>query len=236
MNEGRIHSMETLGSLDGPGIRTVFFMQGCNMKCLYCHNRDSWDKNSGRVISVEEILFIVRSYRDYYGETGGVTFSGGEPLLQSEFLLEVVLELNKISIHTAIDTSGSVFSETTRILLDLADLVILDIKHSDRLKYRSICYFPGDPAFNTLKFLQHGETPYWIRQVILEGYTDSVDQVDHLRRITEKGRYPVKIELLPYHDMGKIKWTNMNENYILKDIKTPSNKLMNQLKRRLYNS
>jgi pyruvate formate lyase activating enzyme len=233
MEEGRIHSIESLGSLDGPGIRTVFFMQGCNMKCLYCHNRDSWDSKAGTNITVDEILKSVRSFREYYGNKGGVTFSGGEPLLQSGFLIEAVSRLKQIGIHCTIDTSGSVFSENTRLLMDLADLVILDIKHSDFEEYKILCNYSGQSAFRTLEYLQRGSTSYWIRQVILERYTGSTGQIDNLKKITQKGLVPEKIELLPYHEMGREKWTEFNEAYSPKVMKKPSEELMNQLNIRL---
>lgn len=236
MSVGRIHSIESLGSLDGPGIRTVFFMQGCNMQCLYCHNRDSWDCSGGKSISTDEIVRSTLSYCDYYGGRGGVTFSGGEPLLQSDFLIEVVGELKKRGIHTALDTSGSIFSESSRRLIELVDLVILDIKHSDIGQYEELCRYSGSNTFKTLEFLQNGHSPYWIRQVILKGYTASISQVDKLQQIVSRGLFPEKVELLPYHKMGLEKWTALNCESPLQGIDPPSEDLMSQLNTRLYNS
>lgn len=236
MNPGRIHSIETMGTLDGPGIRTVFFMQGCNMQCLYCHNRDSWDLSSGKAISKEEIVETVSSYRAYYGGNGGVTFSGGEPLLQSSFLLDVVIELKKRGIHTALDTSGSVYSRESRELLGAVDLVILDIKNSDDKVFRELCGLSSRNMKANLVYLQEGKTPYWIRQVILEGYTDSQKQMDDLSRMLKRGKPPLKIELLPYHGMGMEKWDAAGQHYGLKGAVPPDRELMNQLNMRLRNS
>ncbi|MBI9104842.1 MAG: 4Fe-4S cluster-binding domain-containing protein [Spirochaetales bacterium] len=240
MIKGRLHSIETLGTLDGPGLRTVFFMQGCNMKCLYCHNRDSWSLNGGREFSLDELISTVISYREYYGEEGGVTFSGGEPLLQADFLIDVVKELKAMYIHTAIDTSGSLFNEKTRKLFGLADLIILDIKHARKNEYKSVCSYPGEMAFANLAFLQESNKKYWVRQVIVDGYTDDERQVEELKNLLQFGKtgrsdspcnsdYPEKsvnkperIELLPYHAMGKEKWLTCGMAYPLTGMEPPS--------------
>ncbi|MBI9099385.1 MAG: pyruvate formate lyase-activating protein [Spirochaetaceae bacterium] len=233
MKTGRIHSIESLGSLDGPGIRTVFFMQGCNMKCLYCHNRDSWDCRGGEVISTGEILSAVKSYRAYYGHTGGVTFSGGEPLLQSDFLLEVVTGLKDMGVHCAIDTSGSLYNGNTERLIDQTDLVILDIKHSDPHMYRTLCGSDGSASFRTLEYLKKSRTPYWIRQVIVPGYTDSFQQIDMLKELIMGKKSPERVELLPYHDGGKDKWISLGQQYPLEAIGSPPSDLMSVLRTRL---
>lgn len=236
MSKGRIHSIESMGTLDGPGLRTVFFMQGCNMRCLYCHNRDSWDPRSGREISVDEILESAASYKSYYGMSGGVTFSGGEPLLQSSFLLQAVNKLKKEGIHTAVDTSGSLFSRDTRELFDAVDLVILDIKHSNSYRFRELCGLPIENLRRNLEYLQKGGTAYWIRQVIAGGYTDTHQQINSLSRMIRRGAEPVKIELLPYHAMGMEKWAEAGEEYRLSHLEPPSGDLMDQLNMRLRNS
>lgn len=233
MLTGRLHSIETLGSLDGPGLRTVFFMQGCNMRCLYCHNRDSWEVAGGKVCSSGELVEAALSYREYYGEKGGVTFSGGEPLLQADFLIEAVRELKRLGIHTALDTSGSVYSEKSRELFRLADLVMLDIKHSDKARYPELCGFPGGNAFSNLRYLQLQGLKYWIRQVIVEGYTDSEEQADGLARLLAARNPPEKTELLPYHDMGLSKWTASGSRYPLGGIKPPPAERMELLRNRL---
>ena len=236
MKSGRLHSVESLGALDGPGLRTVFFMQGCNMKCLYCHNRDSWSPIGGGVITVEDILKQVSSYREYYGKTGGVTFSGGEPLLQYDFLIDVITELKKLEIHTAVDTSGSVFNVKTNELFDLVDLVILDIKNSDPLMFSELCSHNSENTFSNLSYLQNSQNEYWIRQVIIEKYSDTEDQIDKLSDMLDLANRPGKIELLPYHSMGNEKWIHRGEPYPLKDVEPPSEELMNQLNTRLYRS
>ena len=231
--EGRIHSVETMGTLDGPGLRTVFFLQGCNMKCVYCHNRDTWDLSEGESWSAERIVSTALSYRDYYGEEGGVTFSGGEPLLQVDFLLEAVKELKDAGIHTAVDTSGSVFNEKTRKLFNMADLVLLDIKHSDISQYPRICGNRGKNTFSNLRYLQENTTAYWVRQVIVEGYTDSVSQVEELATLLKPGHRPRRVDLLPYHEMGKEKWKLYGEDYPLEGTAPPSEERMSLLRDRL---
>ena len=231
MTSCRLHSIETMGTLDGPGIRTVFFLQGCNMKCRYCHNRDSWDTGCGTEYSVSDIVSTAESYRDYCGPDGGVTFSGGEPLLQADFLLEAVAALKEKGINTAIDTSGSVFNEKTRKLFNAADLIILDIKHADASEYPRICSFPGDNTFSNLRYLQSGQKRYWIRQVIAEGLTDCIDQVSRLRKLLQTGNAPEKIELLPYHDMGREKWTALGDDYPMEGTSPPLKEKMLKLEK-----
>ena len=227
---GRLHSIETMGTLDGPGLRTVFFMQGCNMRCLYCHNRDSWERSGGTEYSVQDLVKTAESYREYHGPDGGVTFSGGEPLLQADFLLEVVSELKTRGIHTAIDTSGSVFSEKTRRLFELTDLVILDIKHALESEYTRICSFPADSAFSTLRYLQAGRKSYWVRQVIAEGFTDSTEQVMQLKKLLQTGNRPEIIELLSFHHMGREKWKACGDNYPMEKSFPPDEIKMEMLK------
>ncbi len=233
MIQGRIHSIETMGTLDGPGIRTVFFLQGCNMQCVYCHNRDSWSLNGGELYTVGKVVSTALSYREYYGEDGGVTFSGGEPLLQGDFLFEAAASLKKYGISTAVDTSGSVFNRKVAELFRLVDLVILDIKHSDMNQYGRICSFSGDSAFCCLEYLQNSNIRYRVRQVIVEGYTDTVEQVDHLAEILESDNPPERVELLPYHDMGKNKWANCGKEYPLDGVLPPTEERVGLLRGRL---
>ena len=233
MIKGCIHSVETMGTLDGPGLRTVFFLQGCNMRCVYCHNRDSWSTAGGEICTVDNIVSTALSYREYYGDEGGVTFSGGEPLLQSDFLAEAVNALNKRGIRTAVDTSGSVFNKNTIKIFNLADLIILDIKHSDKEQYGRLCSFSGNPAFSCLEYLQSGSIKYWVRQVIAEGYTDSVGQVDNLAEILASGNQPERVELLSYHDMGKEKWKKCGKEYPLEGVFPPSEERMRFLRGRI---
>lgn len=236
MRKGKIHSIESLGTFDGPGIRTVVFMQGCNMKCFYCHNRDSWDSSGGRHYSVDDLVSAILPYRDYYGDEGGVTFSGGEPLLQSVFLRDVVFELKKKGINIAIDTSGSVFNSHSLALFEIADLIILDIKHIERERYRQICSFSGESSFSNLEYLQNSKKDYWIRQVIVSGHTDSDSSAEELGQILNYKNRPGKIELLPYHDMGREKWIAEGGKYHLEGFRAPTHERMDQLNRRLYSS
>lgn len=233
MKTGLIHSVETLGLLDGPGLRTVFFMQGCNMRCIYCHNRDSLDIEGGRSCTVGEIADTALRYREYHGEDGGVTFSGGEPLLQAEFLIEAVKALRSRGIKTALDTSGSFYNEKTRILFGLVDLVILDIKHSDKRRYPELCRFPGENAFANLEYIRRNSVRYWIRQVVVGGYTDTEEQAAKLARLFDSGHKPEKIELLPYHETGREKWSACGEAYPLEGAEPPSAARMKLLREKI---
>ena len=211
--KGLVHSVESMGSLDGPGLRTVFFMQGCNMRCCYCHNPDSWSPSGGAEYSAEDILSAALDYKPYYGDSGGVTFSGGEPLLQADFLIEAVELLKAHGIASAVDTSGSVFNKKTRTLFNAAALVILDIKHAKKERYLEICSFPGDATFENLQYLQKNKIRYWIRQVVAAGLTDDDRQIDELAALLQEGARPEKTELLAYHSMGAEKWSEVEDAY-----------------------
>lgn len=236
MLKGKLHSLETLGALDGPGLRTVFFLQGCNMKCLYCHNRDSWDPDAGSELTIDSILDTVQSNRAYYGKKGGVTFSGGEPLLQSAFLLQAVKALKEAGVHTVIDTSGSLFNAETKELFRSVDLVILDVKHSDSAAFRELCGLSDGPMRQNLAFLQREGIPYWIRQVIVPGVTDSHEQMDAISEMIYREEGPEKTELLPYHAMGLEKWRKAGDRSPLEGWETPSQEIMDQLNSRLRRS
>lgn len=235
MDSFQVHKIESLGALDGPGLRTVIFLQGCNMRCLYCHNRDSWDFSAGTNISFDEILSVILSNRPYFGAKGGVTFSGGEPLVQATALLKFIKVLKEQGIHITIDTSGSISSEKVEEIFDLADLVILDIKHAQSDRFLDLCGLSDEPVKKNLQYLQQKATDYWIRQVVLEGYTDSIDQIDRLKKLLSRGSLPQKVQLLPYHAMGQEKWESLEEEYVLAGVKPPTNELMDQLNMRLRN-
>lgn len=200
-----IYKIETFGALDGPGLRTVVFLQGCPMRCGYCHNADSWYTGDGTWMSSEEVFRRIKRAKPYYKENGGVTFSGGEPLLQAERLLPLVQRLHDEGIHVVLDTSGCLVSEVGFQLLSAVDLVILDIKANDDASYRTLTRHGIEAPLKILAYLNQIQKPYWIRQVILKGINDGVESVTRLEMLT-RGITREKLEVLPYHEMGSHKW------------------------------
>lgn len=222
--KGIIHSYETFGTVDGPGIRFVIFMQGCPLKCKYCHNRDTWNINSGTYVTVAELIKEIQKYKSYIASSnGGITVSGGEPLLQAEFVLELFKELKTLGFHTALDTSGSLpLTNTIKELLQYTDLVLLDIKHIDNEKAIKLTGAPNTNNIEFAKYLSNLKLPVWIRQVLLPGYTDDRYDLEKLKKFIDSLENVEKIELLPYHNLGKFKWDEMNDNYELNDSTPPS--------------
>lgn len=212
---GRITDIETMGSADGPGIRLVVFMAGCKLRCLYCHNPETWTFEGSREISAEEILAKFKKYLTYYGETGGVTFSGGEPLLQSEFLLEAVKLLKSEGVHVAIDTAG--VADGYAEVLDLIDLVILDIKAVEADEYKFITGRDIDEFNRFLADCVAKNKKLWLRQVIVPGINDDEAHIIKLKEFASKIPNVERVELLPYHSMGKMKYEKMGIEYRLGD-------------------
>lgn len=198
---GRVVTYEHLGALDGPGLRSVVFLAGCPIRCKYCHNADMLDRGAGKETTVDEVLAEIGRYRDYC--TGGVTLSGGEPLLQTAFTEALLATLRAAGVHTALDTAGTVFAPPC---LELADLVILDIKHSDRDGFRALTGGEIDNTLKTLDWLKAHKKRFWVRQVIVEGITDGREQLLALKELATGAE---KLELLPYHTMGAHKWRTM---------------------------
>ena len=222
---GKIHSTESFGTVDGPGIRFVVFMQGCSLKCKYCHNRDTWDTNSGTTISVSELVKEVLKYKTYIDNSnGGVTVSGGEPLLQTEFVTEFFKELKKLNIHTALDTAGSLpISDKIKELLKYTDLVLLDIKHINNEKAINLTGISNKNNLEFAKYLSNINIPVWIRQVLIPGYTDDKFDLIKLKEFLNTLKNVEKVEILPYHDLGKFKWEILGDKYELENVKSPTN-------------
>lgn len=230
---GRISSVETMGLLDGPGIRIVIFMQGCGLRCKFCHNPETWEKNKGKEITVDELVNIVEKYKNYFGDDGGVTFSGGESLLQSDFIEQCILKLKKNNIHTCIDTAG--FGNNYDKVLELVDLVLYDIKALDKDKYKVLT---GQDISITQKFLsdcQKLNKKMWIRQVIIPGYNDSIEYMDELANYISKLKNIEKVELLPYRTIGIDKYRKLNINYPLEGILDMDKNKCNKLNEYLIN-
>ena len=230
---GRIHTIETCGTVDGPGIRFIIFMQGCLMKCKYCHNRDSWDLNGGKEMTVGELMQELLQYRHFMEASGGgITISGGEAMLQPEFVQAMFEACHLEGIHTCLDTNGFVrrIDETTKKVLDSTDLVLLDIKQMDNTKHIDLTHVSNKYTLDFAKYLAEHEQPVYLRYVVLPGYTDCDKDVHELGKFIEPMKNIVKIELLPYHELGKHKWTAMGEIYPLDGVNPPSRDSMINIK------
>lgn len=220
-NYAKVHSIETFGTVDGPGVRFVLFLQGCHLECKYCHNRDTWDINDGTYMSVDDILSQIERYKSYIMPKGGVTITGGEPLLQPHFLISLFKELKKRNIHTAIDTSGMVeLTDTIKEVLSFTDLILLDIKHINPDKCKDLVGFSNEKELEFAKYLSNQNIPIWIRQVIIPGITDDEEDLIKLKEFISSLKTVKKIELLPYHNLGEYKWKKLGLDYKLKDIRS----------------
>lgn len=221
---GRIHSYETMGAVDGPGLRFVLFLQGCGLRCRYCHNPDTWDCGGGKLVTAEAMAEKIAKYRRYFGRRGGMTVSGGEPLLQIDFLCELFDRLKSIGISTAIDTSGAEYDPADpryADLLRLTDLVLLDIKQIDDAVCRKLT---GRGNAATLAFaerLSGDGIPMWIRQVLVPGWTDSEETLRATRRWIDSLKTVKRVEVLPYHTLGKAKYEALGIPYPLGDTQVP---------------
>lgn len=229
----RIHSIESFGTVDGPGIRFVIFMQGCALKCKYCHNRDTWDINGGNLTSVDELLDKIERYKAYILPSGGgVTVTGGEPLLQAKFLITFFKELKKRKIPTAIDTSGMVdITEDIKELLSLTDLVLLDIKHINDEKCKDLVGFSNRKELEFARYLNDNNIPVWIRQVIVPGITDDENDLKELKNFINSLSNVQKVELMPYHELGKFKWENLGFDYQLDGVPAATSEDIEKVKR-----
>lgn len=221
---GRIHSFESLGAVDGPGIRFIIFMQGCSLKCKFCQNRDTWDINGGTEYTVDEIYNKVMRYRNYIMPNGGVTISGGEPLLQAEFLVELFKRLKKEKIHTCIDTSGNVaLTDKIKELIELTDLFLLDIKCINDEICKDLTGVSNKNELEFAKYLSEIGKDVWIRQVLVPGITDDENDLKELSKFIKSLNNVKKIEILKYHDLGNFKWEKLNLEYPLKRYRTANN-------------
>ena len=222
--EGRIHSFESLGAVDGPGVRFVVFMQGCSLKCKYCQNRDTWNLKGGTTYSSDEIVEKILRYKNYIMPNGGVTISGGEPLLQTKFLIELFTKLKKYNLHTCIDTSGSVvLTDEIKELIDLTDLFLLDIKCINDEKAINLTGVSNKKELEFARYLSNINKTMWIRQVLVPGYTDNEQDLIKLREFISTLKSVEKVEVLPYHDLGKFKWEQLGEVYPLENVRTANN-------------
>lgn len=218
MVKGRIHSIETFGTVDGPGIRFILFMQGCPLRCKYCHNRDTWDAKGGKEYTTDEIINQALKYSSYMKFSGGgITASGGEATLQPEFLTELFAKAKKNNIHTCLDTSGFVDIETVNPILDNTDLVLLDLKHMVEEKSKDLVGVGIEKTLKLAKHLDERNIPVWIRHVLVPGVTDDVENLEKIGQFVSTLNNVDRLELLPYHTLGVHKWENMGIDYQLKD-------------------
>lgn len=216
---GNIHSYESMGTVDGPGIRFVVFLQGCPLRCKFCHNPDTWDIKEKKIQeSPEETLKKIKRYKNYFGKKGGVTVTGGEPLVQSEYVLELFKLCKQEGIHTALDTSGYIFNEKVKEVLKYTDLVLLDIKALDKEIYRDLTRVELDNTLKFLNYLQKIKKPVWIRHVVVPTITDNDELLEEMAKFISKFENVEMVEILPYHTLGVFKYQELGLEYPLKDI------------------
>ncbi|MGM0168749.1 pyruvate formate-lyase 1-activating enzyme [Enterococcus sp. AZ135] len=227
---GRIHSIESFGLVDGPGVRFVIFFQGCQMRCQFCQNPDTWRKNDpkAKIVTADELLEKAIRYKHYWGNSGGITVSGGEPLLQIDFLIDLFQKAKHYGIHTTLDTCGEPFTKKLTFFLKLqkllsyTDLILLDIKHIDELAHKALTGSSNQSIILFAKYLSEIGQPTWIRHVLVPGKTTQVEYLKQLSEFVKTLDNVEKIEILPYHTMGKYKWEDLGIDYPLKDISSPT--------------
>ena len=224
----RVHSVESFGSVDGPGIRFVIFLKGCAMRCQYCHNPDTWDRAGGNLRSVDDVLSQALRYRSYWGEKGGITVSGGEALLQIQPLTELFHKAKDLGINTCLDTSAQPFSRKDgrfsafEALMKYTDLVLLDIKHIDNDAHKQLTGWENENILDCARYLSDIHKPVWIRHVLVPGINDDDESLHKLRSFIDTLSNVERVEVLPYHDLGVYKWEQLGIPYKLTDVKPPT--------------
>ena len=223
-----VHSIESFGSVDGPGIRFIIFLSGCKMRCRYCHNPDTWAMKSADMRSADELLQQALRFRPYWGKEGGITVSGGEALLQIDFMLELFEKAKALGINTCLDTAAQpftrqepFFSKFTK-LMGLTDLVLLDINHIDNQEHKKLTGWDNTNVLDCASYLSQIQTPVWIRHVLVPSITDNDAYLYALRDFIKTLHNVKRIEVLPYHSMGAYKWQKLGLNYTLDHIDSPT--------------
>lgn len=227
---GRVHSIQTLGTLDGPGVRFVVFVQGCNLRCKCCHNPDTWDMSGGKDYTALQIAEKAERYREYFGNEGGITFSGGEPLLQAQFVRKVFALCHEKGINTCLDTSGSILNEEVKALYGLTDRVLLDIKYTSDELYRENVGCGIKTPLETLDFLEKMHIPVTLRQVIIPTLNDNEENIHKLNQIVKQHVCVDNVELLPFKKMCQLKYDKMGIAFPFAHISEPSREVMSRLK------
>ena len=240
MVKGYIHSTESFGSVDGPGVRFIVFMQGCNMRCKYCHNPDTWDKNGGREVTADEVIKTALRYRTYWGKKGGITISGGEPLLQLNFLIELCKKCREQGISTVIDTAGKPFTREEPFfskfneLLNYTDLIMLDLKHIDSNDHKALTGFGNENILDLAQYLSEKNVPVWIRHVLVPGINDDDFSLNKLHKFIKTLKNVQRVEILPYHNLGEFKYEDLGIKYPLAGLRSPSKESIANAQRLLH--
>lgn len=227
--KGKINSIQTLGALDGPGVRFTVFLQGCNLRCGCCHNPDTWGISEGKDYFAEEIAEKCARYKEYFGDLGGITLSGGEPLLQAEFATEVFKECHKRGINTCLDTSGSILNDSVKRLLDETDTVLLDLKYTNDSDYLKYVGCSIEKPLEFLEYLNQKNIPTVIRQVIIPTLNDSKESILRLKEIIASHENIIKTELLPFKKLCSVKYEKLNLDFKFGKLPEPKPELMKQL-------
>lgn len=237
---GHIHSTESFGAADGPGVRFIVFMQGCHMRCRYCHNPDTWKMDGGDEVTADEILKRALRFKPYWGKDGGITISGGEPLLQIDFVIELFKKAKELGINTCIDTAGNPFTKEEPFfskfeeLMKYTDLVLLDLKEINPARHKDLTGFDNSNIIEMAKYLSEINKPVWIRHVLVPEHSDFDEDLDALGDFIDTLSNVDRVEILPYHTLGKFKWENLSIPYTLESISPPSAERIENAKNRIH--
>ncbi|MDF7667084.1 pyruvate formate lyase 1-activating protein [Orbaceae bacterium ESL0727] len=230
--KGRMHSFESFGTVDGPGIRFIVFFQGCLMRCLYCHNRDTWDLKAGREITVDELMKEIVSYKNFImPNDGGVTASGGEAILQAEFVAAWFRACHEEGIHTCLDTNGYArqIDQTIENLMDVTDLVMLDLKQINDEIHQKLAGVSNKRVLEFAQYLQKINKRTWIRYVVVPGWTDDDASAHLLGQFIKDMKNIERVDLLPYHSLGAYKWKNIGDKYSLEGVEPPPRETLDRI-------
>ena len=241
-NIGKILSIESFGSVDGPGIRFVVFLKGCHMRCQFCHNPDTWNMDGAEEKTADELLTQALRYKTYWKKGGGITVSGGEPLLQLDFLLELFTKAKAQGVHTTLDTSGNPFTREEPFfskfneLMKVTDLVMLDIKQINDEKHRLLTGWSNENILDMARYLSDINKPTWIRHVLVPGGSDNDEQLIELDKFIKSLNNIDRVEVLPYHSLGVFKWEELGIDYPLKDVEPPTKERIENANNLLHTS
>lgn len=217
-----IHSIETFGTHEGPGIRLVIFTQGCNARCLYCHNADTQTTKGGRSITADEIITLLKKERAYFSGGGGVTFSGGEPTLQVDALIPICRQIKEAGFNIALDTNGTMATKSVKELYDLCDLILLDVKQIDDTWHRKITGVSNKGVLRMVKYREESGKPIWLRYVLVPGYSDQPSYLEAWGQHFKNYKMIERVEILPYHTLGAYKYKELGLKYPLAGVPTPT--------------